>query len=72
MGGENVKDIKLYSTGCPRCRVLKKKLDEKEICYQVITDVDEIMQAGFYAVPVLVVDGTPLDFAAAVKWVAGV
>ena len=30
------------------------------------------MQAGFYAVPVLVVDGTPLDFAAAVKWVAGV
>ena len=26
-------DVVLYSTGCPKCKVLKKKLDAKDIKY---------------------------------------
>lgn len=58
----------LYSTGCPRCRILKEKLDRHGIAYREVTDVNEIMQAGFDAVPVLVTHGVALDFVSAVKW----
>lgn len=35
-------NIRLYSTGCPKCNVLKKKLDALNAKYDVITDMDEI------------------------------
>ena len=28
--------INLYSTGCPKCTVLKKKLDSKNIKYNIL------------------------------------
>lgn len=59
----------LYSTGCPRCNVLKKKLAEKGIDYTENNSVDEMMSMGIMEVPVLSVDGKLLDFSEAVKWV---
>ena len=35
---------KLYSTGCPRCKILAKRLDAAGIEYDVIDDMDEIMK----------------------------
>lgn len=61
--------ITLYSTGCPKCKVLKKKLDEKGIKYTVNLSVEEMMAIGITQVPVLCVDGRLLQFKQAVDWV---
>ena len=34
----------LYSTGCPKCRVLKTKLDKKNINYIENNDVEEMIE----------------------------
>lgn len=34
--------LKLYSTGCPTCKAVKKLLEDKSIKYEEITDKDEI------------------------------
>lgn len=61
--------ITLYSTGCPKCKVLKKKLDEKGIEYMVNSSVEEMMTLGITQVPVLCIDGKLLQFKQAVDWV---
>lgn len=59
----------MYTTGCPRCNVLKKKLDEKGIQYEMITDKDIMISKGFSVVPILEVDDRIMEFAEAVKWI---
>lgn len=62
--------IKLFSTNCPKCKVLVMKLDKKNISYEVCTDMDEMMALGIKAAPMLQVDdNTLLDFNNAIKWV---
>lgn len=63
--------ITLYSTGCPRCNVLKQKLDSKNIEYTVVNDVDIMTEKGISTVPVLEVNGQLLQFKEAVDWVNG-
>lgn len=58
----------LYSTGCPRCNVLKKKLDACNIAYEENTSIDEMVSIGIKQAPVLSVDGELLDFKKAVDW----
>ena len=59
----------LYSTGCPKCNVLKAKLDNKNIKYDVVSNVDIIMSKGISTVHVLEIDGQLLEFKKAVDWV---
>ena len=59
----------LYSTGCPKCNVLKAKLDNKNIKYDVVSNVDIIISKGISTVPVLEIDGQLLEFKKAVDWV---
>lgn len=59
----------LYSTGCPKCKVLKSKLDDKNIDYIVVDDIDEIMSKGIESVPVLEVNGKMMNFKCAVDYV---
>lgn len=59
----------LYSTGCPKCEVLKKKLAEKGVQYTENNSVDEMLTLGIEAVPVLKVNDRLLDFKGAVDWV---
>lgn len=59
----------LYTTHCPKCSVLEKKLTAKNISYSEITDVEIITQKGFDAVPILEVDGITMDFKAANTWI---
>ena len=64
--------IKFYSTNCPRCHILQKKLDEKNIKYEIHTDIDEMLELGLVNAPALLIeDGTLLDFGMAVKWIGG-
>ena len=61
--------IKFYSTHCPKCSILKKKLDEKKIEYEEINDVEKMIKLGFTQAPLLEVDGKIMDFKRAVEWI---
>lgn len=61
--------ITLYSTGCPRCEVLKKKLSEKSVAYTEVTSVDDMLALGIKEVPVLSVDGGLMSFKEATRWI---
>ena len=62
-------NIILYSTGCPRCEVLKSKLNDKAISYTENNSVDEMTALGITQVPVLSVNGNLYEFKEAVEWV---
>ena len=61
--------VVLYSTGCPRCKVLEAKLKQKNIEYTEVSDIEEIEKKGISSVPCLGVEEEILDFGSAVKWV---
>ena len=63
--------IILYEHGCPRCKVLKMKLDQKEIQYETVNDVEQMKAKGFSEAPKLEVDGVIMGFKEAVDWVNG-
>ena len=61
--------IKVYSTGCPRCKVLEAKLQQKGIDYSIENDQDAMKEKGILSVPYLEVDDELLEFGQAIKWV---
>lgn len=61
--------IILYSTGCPKCKILESKLNAKNIQYDKNTDTDEMIRLGFQTVPKLKIDDEILDFGESVKWI---
>lgn len=63
------KTIILYSTGCPKCRVLEKKLNEKGILFEIENNIETLKKAGILTVPVLSIDGQMYQFADAVSLV---
>lgn len=62
-------EIVLYSIGCPKCTVLKMKLDQKGIEYGLNDSMEEMEALGIQSVPVLSVNGELKDFSEAVRWV---
>ena len=59
----------LYEHGCPRCKVLKTKLDQQGIVYETVNDVELMQQRGFNEAPKLEVNGVVMNFKEAVDWV---
>ena len=59
----------MYSIGCPRCNVLKQKLDQKGIKYTENDSVEEMQKLGISLVPVLCVGDMLMDFTTAIQWV---
>lgn len=64
----NEDKIILYSTHCPKCKILEKKLKDKGVPYSEINDANEMIKKGFTEVPMLEVDGIPYTFGEAAKW----
>ena len=62
-------EMVLYSTGCPKCNVLKKKLSAASIKYKEVTDIDLMHKLSIDSVPVLKVDTGLLNFSEAVKFI---
>lgn len=62
-------NVILYSTHCPRCKVLETKLNLKNIQYEINTDMDKMESLGIMSVPVLEIDGQLLQFKEATEWV---
>lgn len=61
--------ITLFSTKCPKCLVLEAKLNQKQIEYEEINDVDEIIKLGYKSAPLLKVDDKIMLFKEALDWV---
>lgn len=59
----------LYEHGCPRCKVLKMKLDQKGISYQTVNDIEAMKAKGFTEAPKLEVNGVVYSFKEAAEWV---
>lgn len=62
-------NIILYSNDCPRCKVLKTKLEQKNINFEENNNVELMTKKGFTTVPVLEVNGTIYNFKDAVEWI---
>lgn len=62
-------NIILYSTDCPKCKVLKTKMNEKGIKYKENKSIDEMLKLGIKSAPVLSVDGKMMDFKSALTYV---
>ncbi len=62
-------NIILYSNNCPRCKVLKTKLEQKNINFEENNNVELMTKKGFTTVPVLEVNGMIYNFKDAVEWI---
>ena len=59
----------LYSTHCPRCKVLTAKLQQQNVEFEEVNDVEVMTAKGFKEAPKLELeDGTIMDFKQAVDW----
>ena len=61
--------VVLYSTGCPNCKILKKKLDAVGIEYSEENSIDTMLALGITNVPVLSINGELLDYRNAMIYV---
>ena len=61
--------ITLYTTHCPKCRILESKLKQKNIEFEICEDVDKMREMGVLSVPVLQVDGNKMSYYDAVQFI---
>ena len=61
--------IVLYTTHCPKCRVLEKKLSDKNVKFEICQDVQVMKSLQISSVPTLSVNGELMGFYNAVKFV---
>lgn len=62
-------NIILYSNGCPKCNVIKSKLQSKKIAFTETDDFSKLNDIGIQSLPALEVDGKILTFVEANNWV---
>lgn len=62
-------EIILYTTHCPKCRVLETKLQRKNMVYTSVTDIEQMKAKGIQSVPMIQVGEELLDFEAANKYI---
>lgn len=60
--------IIFYTTHCPKCKVLKAKLDSLNIDYITQDDINIMENMGMTTAPILQVGNNLLTFSQAVKW----
>lgn len=63
-------NVILHTTGCPKCTILKKKLESNNIEFTENSDInaDELIAKGFTSVPILQVDDKFMEFSEANTW----
>ena len=64
-----MQEIILFTTDCPKCKVLKKKLIEKSIEFVENHSIEDMENLGILQVPVLKIEDRLYNFAEAVKWI---
>ena len=63
-------EITLYTTHCPRCTVIEKKLQMAGLEYTVNDNPAAIMALGFKTAPILMVDDEIYQFKQASDWIS--
>jgi hypothetical protein len=65
-------NIILYSTDCPKCKVIEVKLNQLNISYIIEKDIDKINliaeEHNFSSAPILQVNQDFYNFNEAIKW----
>ena len=65
--------VTLYSTHCPKCKVVEMKLDKTGINYSTVDNVEDVIKIGeehkILSAPILCVDGKYMDFSESLKWI---
>ena len=63
--------ITVYTTDtCPRCKILKKKLTDKNIDYIELNDTNKLLDMGIDEVPIVQFEDNSLHkFSEAIEWV---
>ena len=62
-------NIILYTTGCPLCKRLEEALDNANLKYTTVTDIDVMLEKGLKSAPNLEVDGKVMTYAEAKLWI---
>lgn len=62
----------LYTTNCPKCKILESKLKAKNIEYNTVTDIEVMQKKGFNQAPMLEIGNMVLGFQSAVNYLNGV
>lgn len=62
--------VTLFSTNCPKCKVLEAKLNQANIKFNFSNEIQEVIDQGFTSAPILKVDNEYMDFGSAIKWIA--
>ena len=61
--------VTLYTTHCPKCKVLETKLKRAGVEYEECEDLQKMLQLGFKSAPILVVNNEdPYTFKDACVW----
>ncbi|OQA48422.1 MAG: hypothetical protein BWY47_01055 [Bacteroidetes bacterium ADurb.Bin302] len=60
--------IILYTNDCPKCKILKAKMEAKSIIYEICNDTNLMIEKGFKSMPMLQIDGKLMTFLEAVQW----
>lgn len=64
--------ITIYTTKtCPKCKILKKKLTDRNIDYKEIQDIKLMRKLNILEVPKLEINDKLLDFSEANDWING-
>lgn len=63
--------IILYSTNCPKCKVLETKLKQQNIDFILETDLTKIINMGYMEAPLLEINDEIYNFSQAIKWLKG-
>jgi len=61
--------VTLYSNHCPKCKILTQKLNQADIQYVEVNDIDLMIEKGFMTMPILEVDGVGMSFVESVNWI---
>lgn len=62
--------ITVYSSStCPKCKVLKMKLDKTKVVYQVNEDMEQMKELGIKSLPMMQIGDELLDFGAAIAFI---
>ena len=59
----------LYTTGCPKCKVISAKLSKAGIEYEICNDIPTMQSKGFTQAPVLEIGERTMEFAEILKWI---
>lgn len=67
-----MKDIVLYTNHCPKCEILKEKLNSVGFDYDIEDNVETLHDMGFTHMPMLKIDDMILSYKQAFEYIDGI